>query len=71
MLAVNSIGYLRLNVPSLIVGRKIAIVQAMKLYQSGLSQEKILGKLNNKLLPFWSAAKFAIERLKNKDKTKA
>ena len=71
MLAVNSIGYLRLNVPSLIVGRKIAIVQAMKLYQSGLSQEKILGKLNNKLLPFWSAAKFAIERLKNKNKTNA
>ena len=71
MLAINSIGYLRLNVPSLIVGRKIAIVQAMKLYQSGISQEKILGKLNSKLLPFWSAAKFAIERLKNKNKTNA
>ena len=71
MLAINSIGFLRLNVPSLMVARKIAMVEAMKLYQSGVSEEKILGKLDSKLIPFWSAAKFAIEKLKERIAQKA
>ncbi|MBO5255067.1 MAG: TIGR02646 family protein [Opitutales bacterium] len=66
MLAINSIGYLRLNVPSLMVSRKIAMVEAIKLYQAGVPEEKILGLLNNKLIPFWSAAKFAISKLKER-----
>lgn len=67
MLAINSIGYLRLNVPSLVVGRKIAMVAAMKLYERGLDERQILGELDGRLLPFWSAAKFAIGRLKAKN----
>lgn len=62
-LAINSIGYLKLNVPSLVVARKIAITESIKLYLKGTKPEKILGKLNNKLIPFWSAAKFAISEL--------
>ena len=63
MLAINSIGYLRLNVPSLMVGRKIAMVAAIKLYLAGVGEERILGELNGRLIPFWSAAKFAIDRV--------
>ncbi len=66
MLAVDSIGFLRLNVPSLVVSRKLAIVEAMKLYQAGVPEEKIFGLLDDKLVPFWSAAKFAIEKLKER-----
>lgn len=69
MLAINSIGYLRLNVPSLMVARKIAMVEAMKLYQAGVPENKILGKLDDKLIPFWSAAKFAINKLKERQKS--
>ncbi len=64
MLAIDSIGFLRLNVPSLLVGRKMAMVEAIKLYQGGVSEDKIFGLLHKKLLPFWSAARFAIEKLK-------
>ncbi len=71
MLAINSIGYLRLNVPSLMVSRKIAMVEAMKLYQAGIPEDKIFGKLDNKLIPFWSAAKFAVEKLKERQKSKS
>ncbi len=70
MLAINSIGYLRLNVPSLMVSRKIAMVEAMKLYQAGVDENKILGKLDKKLIPFWSVAKFAIEKLKERNALK-
>ncbi|MBE6414828.1 MAG: TIGR02646 family protein [Verrucomicrobiaceae bacterium] len=70
MLAINSIGYLRLNVPSLMVSRKIAMVEAIKLFQAGVPEEKIFGKLDNKLIPFWSAAKFAVEKLKQRKQSK-
>ena len=62
----SKFGYLRLNVPSLMVSRKIAMVEAIKLYQAGIPEEKILGLLNKKLIPFWSAAKFAISKLKER-----
>ncbi len=70
MLAVDSIGYLRLNVPSLVVGRKIAMTEAIRLFQAGVPREKILGKSDSKLLPFWSAAKFALDRLAAKRRPK-
>lgn len=59
-LARESIEYLRLNVPSLVLLRKIAMTEALKMKQAGASESEILRETSGKLPPFYSAALHAL-----------
>lgn len=61
-LAEDSIEYLRLNVPSLVLLRKIAMFEAVKMLGDGVPAEAVLRESGGKLPPFYSAAKPPWER---------
>ena len=61
-LARDSIEFLRLNVPSLVLLRRIAMFEAVKMLGEGNSPEFILAEIKGKLPPYYSAAKTAIEK---------
>lgn len=61
-LAEDSIEYLRLNVPSLVLLRRIAMFEAVKMLREGVPPEAVLRESHGKLPPFYSAAKTAVEK---------
>ncbi len=60
-LAYDSIQFLRLNVPTLVVLRKVAFTETIKMLQRGISENDILRDINGKSPPFISSAKTAIK----------
>lgn len=61
-LAEKSIEFLRLNVPELVLLRKIAMFESVRMLEAGTPPAAILSEMEGKLPPFYSAAKTAIEK---------
>ena len=70
-LAEDSIEYLRLNVPSLVLLRRIAMFEAVKMLGDGILADAVLGESGGKLPPFYSAAKTAVEKARGAAKPAA